>query len=178
MEIKKITISGLAGVGKGTTAQLLAERLGWEAMSGGDAFRAMAKEEGMTLGEFEEATKHDKRFDKKLDDWIAEYGRENEDFVFESRLAWYFIPDSFKVKLVCEDSERFRRIGDREEKSVGRVEEETRSREEAISERYEKYYGISDWSADENFDFLVDTTDNPPDEVVRMILDEKKRREG
>lgn len=167
----------MAGVGKGTTAKLLAEKLGWEALSGGDAFRAMAKEEGMTLQEFEEVSKTDERFDIKLDKWIEDYGKKNENFVFESRLAWHFIPDSFKIKLVCEDDERFRRIQEREEKSIERIKEETEHREQAIRERYEKYYRLTNWSDDANFDLIVDTTHTPPDGVVQKILDEKQRRE-
>lgn len=177
MEITKITIFGMAGVGKGTTAKLLAEKLGWEALSGGDAFRAMAEEEGMTLQEFEEASKTDERFDLKLDKWVENYGKGHENFVFEARLAWHFILDSFKVKLVCEDNERFRRMQEREGKSIERIKEETEHREDAITERYEKYYGLTNWSDDSNFDLIVDTTHTPPDGVVQKILYEKLRRE-
>lgn len=168
---KKITISGLAGVGKGTTARLLAEKLGWKALSGGDMFRRMAEENGTPLREFEELTKHDPQFDLKLDQRIKEFGESNEKFVFESRLAWHFIPDAFKVKLNCDYEERTRRIAQREKKDLAVVKEETDHREEAIKERYKKYYDIDNWYADDNFDLIVDTTHTPPDGVIAEILE-------
>jgi cytidylate kinase len=168
---KKITISGLAGVGKGTTARLLAKKLAWQALSGGDMFREMASEQGLPLNEFEDLTKKDPQFDLKLDQRIKEFGESNENFVFESRLAWYFIPDAFKIKLSCNYEERTRRIAQREKKDIAVVKEETDHREEAIKERYKKYYDIDNWHADENFDLIVDTTHTPPDGVVAEILE-------
>jgi cytidylate kinase len=177
-KINKITITGLAGVGKGTTAKLTAKELGWEAYSAGDFQRELAKEHGYTLPEYEEITKSQPEFDKKTEARAEALGKEKENFVYEGRLGWYFIPDSLKVKTVCEDEERFRRIQQRENKPIEQVKRETLHREEAIRIRFEKYFGIDDWANDNHFDFLVDTTKNPPEEVVRLILEEKKRRES
>lgn len=78
-------------------------------------FREYAKEAGMSLYEFENTiAKKDENFDKKLDAKTAEYGEENNNFIFESRLAWNFIPESFKIYIDCNTQERYRRIHQRE----------------------------------------------------------------
>ncbi len=69
----------------------------------------------MSLYEFENTVaKHDVNFDKKLDTKTEKYGEENDDFIFESRLAWHFIPDSLKIYLDCDVEERYKRIHQRE----------------------------------------------------------------
>jgi cytidylate kinase len=84
-------------------------------MSTGNIFRQFAADAGMNLYDFENSVaKKDLNFDKKLDAQTQKYGEENEDFIFESRLAWHFIPDSFKIFLDCESDERYRRIHKRE----------------------------------------------------------------
>lgn len=175
----KITISGLGGTGKSTVAQLLAQRLGYEKMSGGGIFRQMATEQGMTIEEFDQfVTGGDESFDKKLDKRQEEYGANNDNFVLESRLGWYFVPDAIKIKLECDLDERIRRIA--EDESADRTahtqadfettKEKTLAREETYT-RYDDLYGIEQWNADDNFDYIIDTTNINPDQVVEHIID-------
>ena len=83
----KITISGMGGVGKGTTASILADELGYEFLSGGDFFRKMAKDLKMTIYEFDEFVKQNPEYDLKLDHLQKEYGAQNNNFILESRLG-------------------------------------------------------------------------------------------
>jgi cytidylate kinase len=83
----KITISGIGGVGKGTISKLLAEKLGYAVLSGGDFFRKMAEEKDMTVYEFDQFVKENPEYDRKLDDMQKKYGEENDNFVLESRLG-------------------------------------------------------------------------------------------
>ncbi len=172
----KITIFGLAGTGKTTAGKMLAEKLGYEYMSTGNMFRGYAKELGLTLNEFEEVANKTNEYDIRLDNEVAEYGKTHDNFVFESRLAWHFIPDSFKINLVCEFKERVSRIAHRENKPFEQVKEETMHREDMIRQRYKNYYQIENFDADSNFDFTVDTLPNKAEKVVEIILDELKNR--
>lgn len=173
----KITIFGLAGTGKSTTAKLLVMKLGYELMSTGNMFRGYADELGMTLNRLEELSETDDKYDRKLDANTEEYGRMHNNFVFESRLAWHFIPDSFKIKLDCNFDTRLQRIANREDKPFVQVKKETMHRESLITKRYEQYYGIKDFASNENFDFIVDTERNDAHQVVDIILAELKNRE-
>lgn len=174
----KITLFGMAGTGKGTIARLLKEKLGYDkSFSCGDFEREVAKKRGITLLELDEIAKTDGGvIDKEQDQVMAEFGRTHDNFIVEGRLAWYFIPDSFKVSLLCSFEERTRRIADREKKDIVVVQEETREREKAIYERFEKYYGIKDFENPKNFDLVIDTTHLTPEQIAGQIVDTLKEK--
>lgn len=168
----KITIFGLAGSGTSTVAKLLAEKTGYTFMSTGNIMREWAANEGMTIYDFEEeVVKHDPAFDNKLDNKTAEYGEQNNDFIFESRLAWHFIPDSYKIFIDCDFSERYRRIHEREGGDLQEVVTKNKTRESELVDRYKKVYPeITFPPKKEDFDLYIDTTSTPVDEVVEIIL--------
>lgn len=168
----KITIFGLAGTGKTTTGKIIAEKLGYEYMSTGNIFRQMATDQGLTLNEFEKLTESDEKYDRELDEVkVTEYGKNNDNFVLESRLAWHFVPDSIKIRLYCEANIRIQRVANRENKPFDQVEDETSSREESIYKRYKNLYGLADISNPNNFDLNIDTTHIGIDEVVNAVLE-------
>lgn len=170
--MSKITIFGLAGTGKTTTAKMIAKKLNCEFVSTGNIFRKIAEDMGLTLGEFEELTKSDEKYDRELDEIrVTEYGKNNKNFVMESRLAWYFIPDSIKIHLYCDEDERLRRVAQREHKDIQIVRQETEHRESTIFGKYKKLYGIEDINNPNNFDLNIDTTHNNASKVVEIILD-------
>ncbi len=166
----KITICGLAGTGTSTLAKKLAEKLEYPYTSSGNIFRQMAKEKGLTLEQLEILSESDPDFDNKLDEKIAHYGKNHPDCVIDSRLAWYFVPDSLKIKLDCNYHDRINRVADRDNISFEQAEAETKVRENSIADRYFRYYGIKDFLSDSNFDLVIDTTHVSPDEGVSMIL--------
>lgn len=172
----KITIFGLAGTGKSTTGKILKEKLGYEYISTGSIFRAMAENEGMSLNDFEQLSDTTDKYDKELDNKTKEYGENNDNFIFDSRLAWHFIPDSFKIKLDCDFDTRTVRIAEREIKDLDKVRDETIHREDLITKRYKNYYGIEDFSNDKNFDLVVDTKVNNAQKVVEIIMKELELR--
>jgi len=168
----KITIFGLAGTGKSTAGKMVALKLDYDYMSTGNIFRDMARDHNMTLNEFEEFTKTDEKYDRNLDEiTVTNYGKENDNFVFESRLAWHFIPDSIKIRLFCDDDTRMQRIANRENKNFEQVVGETKEREKIIYEKYKKLYGLENINNPDNFDLNIDTTTNDANKVVEMILE-------
>src|SRR3989304_2879763 len=161
----KITIFGLAGTGTTSAGKMLAGKLGYQFLSTGYIFRDMAKENGMTLNKFEEATNKNPKYDNQLDQRIKEFGEKNDNFVVESRLAWHFIPDSIKIKLECDFETRVKRVAARDKISFEEAREHTEFREKMIAERYRKYYGITDFT-DEKFDLVIDTANIDVEAVV------------
>jgi len=166
----KITLCGLAGTGTSTLAKILAESLGCERTSSGDMFRQLAQSKGITLAELEALSEKDPKFDNELDEAIAQYGQSHVDCVIDSRLAWHFVPDSLKVKLDCDYHVRISRVAERDNISFEQAEKETREREESIADRYLRYYNISDFLADDNFDLIINTTQINPEEAKEIII--------
>lgn len=167
----KVTIFGLAGTGKSSVAEAVAAQLGWEFMSNGNLFRELAKEHGMQLNTFEKLAEKDESIDRKVDAKTKVYGKTHDNFVFEARLAWHFIPDSFKLKLYCEDAERFRRIAGRDRITLEEAARQTEEREQSIRKRYKEIYGIEDFSDDTNFDRVIDTTPIDLAAVINVTKD-------
>lgn len=167
----KITIFGLAGTGKTTTGKILAEKLGYERISTGDIYRQMALGHGMTLSEFHSLTEKDEKYDRELDEVrITNYGKEHDNFVLDSRLAWHFIPDSIKIRLYCDDTKRMYRIAGRENKDFETAKQETIKRESITNSTYKKMYGLENIDSPENFDLNIDTGNTSPNEVLQTIL--------
>lgn len=168
----KITLFGLAGTGTSTVGKLLAEKLWYSFHSTGNIMRSWAEEAGLSIYEFEDKViKVDTSFDVKLDDRVKDFWKENDDFIFESRLAWNFIPDSFKISLTCEDTERYRRIHQREWGDIETVKEKTQKREDELLIRYKEVYpDIHFPPCDDSFDMIIDGTNINPDEIVENII--------
>src|ERR1700722_10395135 len=110
----KITIFGLAGTGTSSTGKILAETLHYSYHSSGSMFRDHAKKLGLDVYQFVELCTAEPRYNRELDREIELFGKRNDDFVMESRLAWHFIPDSFKIKLVCDLDIRLARVSKRD----------------------------------------------------------------
>lgn len=166
----KITLFGLAGTGTSTVAKLFSKTYDHYYGYTGAIFRAKAKELGMTIYEFDQAQKGTFQYDKEIDEEVAQFGRENEDFIFEGRLAWHFIPDSLKIKLICDDGERFRRVTEREEISVDEAKKKSEEREFLLEQRYLACYPNLPYPPEESvFDLIIDTTSKSPEEIVNII---------
>ncbi len=166
----KITVFGLAGTGTSSAGKLLAERLGYRFVSSGGMFRSRAKELGLSLPEFGALCERESEHDKALDQEIKYIGQSTDNLVVESRLAWYFIPDSVKIKFTCDFAERARRLATRDGGTAAEAGEAAKVREASERGRYKNYYGLTDFTDDSHFDFIIDTTTTPNIEVVEKIL--------
>jgi cytidylate kinase len=170
----KITIFGLAGTGTSSIGKKLAADLNYQFLSSGQIFRKKAEELGMDLYTFDEMVITNPQYDIDLDKQIEEYGKTNNDFVVESRLAWHFIPDSFKVKLICDFEERVKRVATRDKVAFEYARDKTVKREAEGEERYAKVYGITEFAKDKNFDLIIDSTQTPIPEIIEIIIKKLK----
>ena len=94
-----ITIAGLPGSGKSSTAKEVARALGYEHFSSGDMFRKMAAERDLSVEAINLAAEDQKELDREVDELLVKLGKEKEKLVIDSRMAFHWMPDSFKVLL-------------------------------------------------------------------------------
>lgn len=170
----KITIFGLAGSGTSTVWKILAEKLDSKFMSSWNIMRSWAEDLWLSLYEFEDkVVKTDKSFDLKLDQRVKDFWKQNESFIFESRLARSFIPDSYKIYLYCEESERYNRIHKREWWELQDITIKNQKRESELVFRYKEVYpDIVFPPKEQDFDLFVDSTNMSIEEVLEKILSE------
>ncbi len=165
-----ITISGPAGSGKSTAAAALAESLGYEHVSGGDIFRELADERGLSALELNKRAEEDDSIDRDLDQRLRQVAAERDDLVLESRLAGWMAGEhaDFRVWLDAPLSVRAERIAQREGKSTNLARKETEERAASEARRYLTYYDIDidDLSI---YDLVLNTARLEPDGVVEAI---------
>lgn len=171
-----ITISGALGAGKSTIAKMLKQKLGLKHYSIGDFMREIAKEKGLSLIELSKIAEKERWVDELLDQRQIKLGKEEDDFVIDSRIGWYFIPNSIKIYLDVSDEEAARRTfqdqGNRPEesiKSIDDVVEKIRRRKASEIQRYQEYYGVNHHDK-KHYDLVIDTTTTPPDKVINKIV--------
>lgn len=165
----KITLFGLGGTGTSTLAKLFADKNNYTFMSSGNIFREKAKEHNLDVYEFNKLCETSSTADKSVDIGTEEFGKSNDNFIFESRLAWNFIPDSIKIKLHCDIDERVKRICERDGGNFEETKAKTITREQSEQLRYKNYYDIEDYTRDEHFDIILNSTNSTPEELVLEI---------
>jgi cytidylate kinase len=171
-----VTVSGPPGGGKSTLAAGLADRLGYEHVSGGDIFRSLAAERGLSLAEFNALAEDDDGIDRDLDRRLRETARDGDDLVLESRLSGWMAGEyaDLKVWIDAPLEVRAERIAAREDKPVAAARAETVEREESETGRYREYYGI-DYDDLGIYDLSVNTARWGPEDVLGMVVDAARR---
>ncbi|MCK9164005.1 MAG: AAA family ATPase, partial [Bacteroidales bacterium] len=100
----KISISGDLGSGKSVLSKQLKEELGFEVISIGVIQRELATKYGMDALEFNKFMETHPEIDEQCDEMVTNYGKEDRGLILDSRLAWHFIPHSFKVHLTVDNN--------------------------------------------------------------------------
>lgn len=177
----KIVFFGLAGTGTSSTGRELTKQLNLTFISSGDMMRQKAQEHNLSIYEFEELCIKDSSYDLELDQRVKNYGKKHDNFIFESRLAWYFIPDAIKIYFSCDSDLVYKRIAKRECLPLNEAIKLTKQREAVVMKRYSIIYPHIAFPPNKNeFDFILDTTDDTISESVEKIksflkkLNEKK----
>lgn len=171
-----IAITGKLGSGKSTVAKLLSEKLGFEVYSTGSVQRSAAEDMGLTTLELNEKMKTDPSLDYIIDDTVEKLSLERDDLIFDSRMAWHFAHNSFRVFITVDPMEAARRVfsaerGDVEKYSTAEeAESALQSRGGLERERFLKIYGV-DYLDPKNYDIVIDSTGKTPDEVASLIIE-------
>ena len=178
-----ITISGKPGSGKSSTADKVAELLGYTRHSSGEMVRAILKQKRMTLEEYNERAEDEHELDAKVDEELRNL-RNHNDIVVDSRLGFYWIPESFKVYLDLDMSVATARIfkdiqtnasrsGEGGNQSLSSVATSVRERMQNEQDRFKSMYGIDPYSA-RNFDLVINTSRHTPQSVALAVFDTYK----
>ncbi|MBX0295044.1 (d)CMP kinase [Haloarcula nitratireducens] len=166
-----ITVSGPAGSGKSTLAKSLADALSYDHVSGGDIFRSLAEERGMTPLELNKAAEEDDQIDRDLDCRLRDIAAERDDLVLESRLAGWMAGEYADIKLwlTAPLDVRADRIAQRENKPFDQARAETAERGQSEAQRYNDYYDI-DFDDLSIYDLSVNTARWDPQGVLSVTL--------
>lgn len=179
-----ITIAGRPGSGKSSTAKNVAAKLGYKHFSSGDFFRSLAKEMGADVLQANLSAEGNYEIDHLVDARLQEMNDSEDNLVVDSRIAWHWMPDSFKVFLDLDLEVAATRIlkalEERKEvnedipidaKAYAKV---LKDRLASENRRYESLYKINPGDLT-NYDLVIDTNKNNLKEVIDIILTSYKK---
>ncbi len=178
----RISITGDLGSGKSTVMDILSSRHNVERVSAGSMQRSMAASMGLTIEEFNRFMEKDSSFDKKLDDYLASYDSKEGNYIFDSRLAWHFVPSTLSIYLKVDPkiaAERVYNAGRKDEaySSVNEAYEKLSARRISEVLRYKNYYGL-DLLDMSNYDLVIDTTNKTPEQVASIIEETVREKQN
>lgn len=174
-----ITITGKPCSGKGTVSKEFCKLFNFKYLCTGDMFRELAKQHGYsTVLEFQQNYPNITEVDNIIDNQTAEIGRTqlNENIVIDSRLAWNFIPNSFKVFIDVDWEIAGERL-----LSANRSHEQASDLQNAINtlkkrwqeenNRYTKIYNTNNLNLS-NYNFVISSNNLTPTEIANKIYEE------
>lgn len=179
-----ITLSGKPGSGKSSTSDRVAELLSYSRYSAGDLVRAVIKKKNITLDEFNQMATENHQLDHDIDEELRNL-RTVRDIVIDSRLGFYWIPESFKVYLDLDMDVATARIfkdtvnnelreSSAENISLQDVQKLVHDRLENEKMRFKSLYGVNPYSS-ANFDLIINTSRHSPQTVALTVFDTYKK---
>ena len=172
---RAIALSGELGSGKSEVSARLARALGAPRVSTGEAQRAIAHRRGVSTLELNRLAESDPTIDDQIDGVFRSLAQTPGPLVVDSRLAWHFLPSSYKVHLVVDPAEGATRVlgrgGSHAERyeSVDQALVAMEQRVESERRRFLDVYDVDIFRLD-NYDLVVDTTQASPSEVADAVL--------
>jgi cytidylate kinase len=174
-----ITIAGRPASGKSTAAKTVAQQLGFQHFSSGDLFRALARERGVDVLQANLSAEENAELDHLVDGRLQEMGATEDQLIIDSRTAWHWMPDSFKVFLdldlvtgaqrILKDLGPERIESEHIPKDPAAFAETLQKRLDSESRRYKALYDIDPYIMD-NYDLVIDTSVTTPEDVAQRIL--------
>lgn len=175
---KIIAITGSIAGGKSKVARKIAKKLGMDTYFASNNFRKLARDYKMDLATFNAYVENNPEIDRAIDEALSEHLNTHDNLVVDSRLAWYFAKNAFKVCITVDIDVAASRLA---KDAVNRnIEDKYETidlakiaiikREGYEKERYKKEYGIDllDYS---NYDLVIDSTNMSTDEIADVIIE-------
>ena len=167
-----ITVSGLPGSGTTTVSRLVAAALGLERVPGGEVFRRMAEEAGMSLADFGAYAQQHPEIDRELDDRLQRRAAAG-DCVVESRLAGWLARRgglrSVRVWVHCDDEVRAARVAERDAIPVEQALADNAERSDLERARYRAVYDL-DLDDLTVYDLVLDSSATPAEDLAAAIV--------
>ncbi|MBO0736086.1 MAG: cytidylate kinase family protein [Alphaproteobacteria bacterium] len=177
MKKEIITIAGSLGSGKSSTARSVAASLGFRHFSSGDLFRQLAAERGESIEAINLSAESQRDIDLKVDDLLQNMYLTEQKLVIDSRMAWHWMPHSFKVFLALDPDTAAQRIFDHlqaegrvseDAKSIAEVRKSIEGRFASEQKRYAALYAV-DPTDPLNFDIVINTKHNDLRAVTAIV---------
>ena len=171
----KISITGDLGSGKSAVGKILKEKLAIPVVSTGAIQREIAERMEMTTLELNHYTDTHPEIDEEIDSVFKKLGFDPNPYLLDSRLAWFFIPDSFKVYLKVDTkiaAERIMKDTKRKSEKYRDLSEaiaDIKARKDSENQRFLREYG-ADCANYENFNAVINTTFATPENVADCII--------
>ncbi len=174
----QITFSGRLGSGKSTVCAILRDKYGYEIYSTGTVQRKVAEEMGIDTLELNKRMKENPELDHIIDDAVVKLSRERagDKIVYDSRMAWHFAENTFKVYMYVDPNVAGERVFNANRGSVESYsspkEASAKLMERAMEEnrRFKEIYGVDNLDFN-NYDLIVDSTFATPEEIALTIVE-------
>lgn len=181
----RFSITGHLGSGKSTICKLLNKEYGFETISAGSLMRELATQKGVSILDFQKSSSNLEHVDNYIDSAIVaknETFSDDENVIFDSRLAWHFLPKTFKIFIVVSPYEAALRTyltrssKDEAYTSVEEAMNQLIERRVVENRRYKAIYGVNCEDLG-NYDVVIDTSYISPKEAVDIIMDCYNKKE-
>ncbi len=173
----QITFSGRLGGGKSTVCAILRDTYGYEIYSTGTVQRRVAEEMGITTLELNQRMRNDPALDHVIDDAVVKISKERaqDKIVYDSRMAWHFAENTFKVYMYVDptvaakrvfaadrgDVEKYASVEDARDQLIARTMEE--------NQRFKRIYLVDNLDYN-NYDLIIDSTSATPEQISEAII--------
>lgn len=160
-------------------AKRVAEKYSLKYISGGEALKALAADEGYDVGgtgwwesdegmRFFEQRMDDLEFDKKVDQRLLEWARQGNVVLDSWTMPWLF-DGGFKVWLEASEDVRTERLARRDNLSFGEALEILREKDLKTKTIYKRLYGFSLGEDLSPFDMILDVNLLGADEAFKTL---------
>jgi cytidylate kinase len=171
----KISVTGDLGSGKSTVCRELQAKYDLEMFSTGTIQRKLASEMKMSTLDFNKYMETHPEIDRLIDGELIALSESNADIVIDSRMAWHFVRNTYKVFLTADETVAAKRVmydkrGSSEIYSdVQDAKKQLKARKVSENFRYKDKYHVDCYDL-RNFDLIIDTTTVSPDYTANMII--------
>jgi cytidylate kinase len=161
---------------------VLNEKHGFEIYSTGKIQRELARQFGVSTLEMNQMMSKDTKYDHMIDDEVTRISidRKDDRLLFDSRMAWHFAKNTFKVFFTIDPQIAALRVmkdprgAEETYTGVDDAREKLILRSLVENERFKQIYGTDNLSY-ANYDLVVDTSYETPDNICKLIYDEYEK---